>query len=68
MSLVPKNKEAVMAVFDSGIIAQGSQVKAFEEAFAEMCDVKHTMLIIQTLAGLANDFENGVYIGHVFGL
>lgn len=39
----PEEKEAVMAVLDSGIIAQGPQVKAFEEAFAEMCDVKYAV-------------------------
>lgn len=38
-----EEKEAVMAVLDSGIIAQGPQVKAFEEAFAEMCDVKYAI-------------------------
>ena len=36
-------KKAVMEVLDSGIIAQGPRVKAFEEAFAEMCGVKHAI-------------------------
>lgn len=34
-------KKAVMEVLDSGMIAQGPRVKAFEDAFAEMCGVKH---------------------------
>jgi dTDP-4-amino-4,6-dideoxygalactose transaminase len=33
-------KKAVMEVLDSGIIAQGPRVKAFEEAFAQMCGTK----------------------------
>ncbi len=36
-----EEKKAVMEVLDSGIIAQGPRVKAFEEAFAVMCGVKH---------------------------
>ena len=36
-------KQAVMEVLDSGMIAQGPRVKAFEEAFAEMCGVKHAI-------------------------
>jgi len=35
-----EEKQAVLEVLDSGIIAQGPRVKAFEEAFAEMCRVK----------------------------
>ncbi|MCI0521099.1 MAG: DegT/DnrJ/EryC1/StrS aminotransferase family protein [Chloroflexi bacterium] len=35
----PEEKQAVMEVLDSGIIAQGPRVKAFEEAFAQMCGV-----------------------------
>src|SRR5512146_2547057 len=38
-----EEKRAVMEVLDSGIIAQGPRVKAFEEAFAEMCGVKHAV-------------------------
>jgi len=34
-----EEKRAVLEVLDSGIIAQGPRVKAFEEAFAEMCGV-----------------------------
>jgi perosamine synthetase len=36
-------KEAVMEVLKSGIIAQGPRVKAFEEAFAQLCGVKHAI-------------------------
>ena len=38
-----EEKQAVMEVLDSGIIAQGPRVKAFEQAFAEMCGVKHAV-------------------------
>ncbi len=38
-----EEKKAVMEVLDSGIIAQGPRVKAFEEAFATMCGVKHAI-------------------------
>ncbi len=39
----PEEKQAVMEVLDSGIIAQGPRVKAFEEGFAQMCGVKHAI-------------------------
>jgi dTDP-4-amino-4,6-dideoxygalactose transaminase len=38
-----EEKQAVMEVLDSGMIAQGPRVKAFEEAFAGMCGVKHAI-------------------------
>jgi perosamine synthetase len=38
-----EEKHAVVEVMDSGMIAQGTRVKAFEQAFAEMCGVKHTI-------------------------
>src|SRR4030066_959649 len=38
-----EEKQAVMEVLDSGLIAQGPRVKAFEEAFAVMCGVKHAI-------------------------
>ena len=38
-----EEKQAVLDVLDSGMLAQGSRVKAFEEAFAEMCGVKHAV-------------------------
>jgi len=36
-------KQAVMEVLDSGMIAQGPRVKAFEEAFAQMCSTTHAV-------------------------
>lgn len=38
-----EEKKAVMEVLDSGMIAQGPRVKAFEEAFAAMCGAKHAI-------------------------
>jgi dTDP-4-amino-4,6-dideoxygalactose transaminase len=38
-----EEKQAVMAVLDSGILAQGPQVAAFETAFAEMVGVGHAV-------------------------
>jgi dTDP-4-amino-4,6-dideoxygalactose transaminase len=39
----PEEKQAVLEVLDSGMLAQGPRVKAFEEAFAAMCGVKHAI-------------------------
>jgi dTDP-4-amino-4,6-dideoxygalactose transaminase len=36
-------KRAVLEVLDSGMIAQGPRVKAFEEAFAAMCGTRHAV-------------------------
>jgi perosamine synthetase len=38
-----EEKQAVLQVLDSGFIAQGPKVKAFEEAFAAMCGVKYAI-------------------------
>jgi dTDP-4-amino-4,6-dideoxygalactose transaminase len=38
-----EEKQAVLEVLDSGIIAQGPRVKAFENAFANLCGVKHAI-------------------------
>lgn len=38
-----EEKLAVLNVLDSGILAQGPRVKAFEEAFASLCGVKHAI-------------------------
>jgi len=38
-----EEKRAVLEVLDSGMIAQGPRVKAFEESFAAMCGVKHAV-------------------------
>jgi dTDP-4-amino-4,6-dideoxygalactose transaminase len=39
----PEEKQAVMDVLDSGIIAQGPRVKEFEEAFAGMAGTSHAI-------------------------
>ena len=36
-----EEKEAVMRVMDSGMLAHGPEVENFEKEFAEYCDVKH---------------------------
>ncbi len=38
-----EEKQAVLEVLDSGMLAQGPRVKAFEEAFANMCGVKYAV-------------------------
>jgi len=38
-----EEKKAVMEVLDSGMLAQGPRVKAFEESFAEMCGTKYAI-------------------------
>jgi dTDP-4-amino-4,6-dideoxygalactose transaminase len=38
-----EEKLAVLEVLDSGMLAQGPRVKAFEEAFAAMCGVRHAI-------------------------
>lgn len=38
-----EEKQAVLQVMESGIIAQGPKVKAFEEAFAAMVGVRHAI-------------------------
>ncbi|HEY59516.1 MAG TPA: DegT/DnrJ/EryC1/StrS family aminotransferase [Anaerolineae bacterium] len=38
-----EEKQAVSEVLDSGILAQGPRTRAFEEAFASMCDVRHAI-------------------------
>jgi dTDP-4-amino-4,6-dideoxygalactose transaminase len=38
-----EEKQAVLEVLDSGILAQGPRVKAFEEAFAGLCGVAHAI-------------------------
>lgn len=36
----PEEKQAVMDVLDSGMLAQGPRVKEFEDAFAQMCGTR----------------------------
>lgn len=38
-----EEKQAVLEVLESGMLAQGPRVQAFEEAFAEMCGVAHAV-------------------------
>ncbi len=38
-----EEKQAVLEVLDSGILAQGPRTKAFEEAFAAMCGTKYAV-------------------------
>lgn len=45
-----EEKQAVLEVLDSGMLAQGPRVRAFEEAFAQMCGVSHA---IATSSGTA---------------
>jgi perosamine synthetase len=39
----PEEKEAVMAVLDSGMLAQGPRVAEFEQKFAAVCGVRHAV-------------------------
>lgn len=59
-----EEKQAVMEVLDSGMLAQGPRVKAFEEGFAQMCGVKHAVATSSGttalhLAMLAHGLGNG---------
>jgi perosamine synthetase len=38
-----EEKQAVLEVLDSGMLAQGPRVRAFEENFAQMCGVAHAI-------------------------
>ena len=38
-----EEKQGVLEVLDSGMLAQGSKVKALEEAFADYCGVEHAV-------------------------
>jgi perosamine synthetase len=59
-----EEKKAVLEVLDSGILAQGPRVKAFEDAFANMCGVKYAVATSSGttalhLALLANGIGSG---------
>lgn len=43
--LEAEEKKAVLEVLDSGILAQGPRVKAFEEAFADYCGVSYAIAV-----------------------
>lgn len=60
----PEEKQAVMDVLDSGILAQGPRVKAFEESFAALCGVRHAIAASSGttalhIAMLAHNFGEG---------
>ncbi len=38
-----EERQAVLQVLDSGVLAQGPRVRAFEQAFADMCGVGHAI-------------------------
>jgi len=38
-----EEKEAIIAVLESGMLAQGPKVKEFERAFADMCGMRHAV-------------------------
>lgn len=59
-----EEKNAVLEVLDSGILAQGPRVAAFEEGFAKLCGVKHALATSSGttalhLALLAHDISEG---------
>ena len=45
-------KAAVMAVLESGMLAQGKRVAEFEARFAELCQVKHAVAVASGTAAL----------------
>jgi perosamine synthetase len=60
----PDEKQAVLDVLDSGILAQGPRVRAFEDAFAQMCGTAHAIATTSGttalhLAMLANKIGEG---------
>ena len=60
-----EEKQAVLEVLDSGMLAQGPRVKAFEEAFAEMCGVEHAVATSSGTTALHIALlANGIGPGH----
>ncbi len=47
-----EEKAAVMAVLDSGMLAQGQRVAEFEARFASLCGVKHAVAVASGTAAL----------------
>jgi perosamine synthetase len=47
-----EEKKAVLEVLNSGMLAQGSKVKALEEEFAKYCGVKHAIAVNNGTAAL----------------
>jgi dTDP-4-amino-4,6-dideoxygalactose transaminase len=59
-----EEKQGVLEVLDSGMLAQGPKVRALEEAFADYCGVKHAVATASGttalhLALLANEIGEG---------
>jgi perosamine synthetase len=59
-----EEKAAVMAVLESGMLAQGKRVAEFEARFAEFCGVKHAVAVASGTAALwvtllAHDIGSG---------
>jgi dTDP-4-amino-4,6-dideoxygalactose transaminase len=51
-NLGEEEKKAVLEVLDSGMLAQGPRVKAFEEAFARYVGRKHAVAVVNGTAAL----------------
>ena len=47
-----EEKKAVLAVLDSGMLAQGTRVRAFEESFADYCGVEYAVATSSGTAAL----------------
>ncbi len=52
ISISDAEKKAVMKVLESGMIAQGPQVKEFETMFADYCGVKHAIALTSGTSAL----------------
>jgi perosamine synthetase len=47
-----EEKEAVLSVLDSGMLAQGARVAEFEAQFADLCGVRHAVAVASGTAAL----------------
>ena len=62
--LEDKEKQAVLRIMDSGMLAQGAEVRAFEEEFAKFCGAKHAIATTNGTTALhaallAHDIKRG---------